>query len=107
MNGIQLTTKVIARIEKGKGKAFNLISAGKSGHADVIACLKGRHMELEIKGDNDDPSPLQIIQLNECIKAGGVGAVIYSMVDLESAIYYVKHNKPCPLIPTLTLKRQL
>ena len=71
MNGQQLTAEVIADIEASGGKAINLIAASKAGNADIVACYKGKYIELEIKGRGDTEKPHQALKLNEAIEAGG------------------------------------
>lgn len=98
MNGAALTKAVIAKITSLNGKAINLIAASTAGHADVIACYQGKYIELEIKGSGDREKPHQALKLNEAIKAGGYGAFIHSLDDLDEVLSLVRNNQPCPLV---------
>lgn len=103
MDGSELTGKVMTRIEELGGKAINLIAASKSGNADVIACVNGKYFELEIKGDGDTEKPHQAEKLNQAIDAGGYGAFIYSLEDLEDLLVYARNNRPCPKVKSTIL----
>ena len=98
MNGSELTKLVMDYVEASGGKAINLIAASKAGNADIIACINGRYVELEIKGKGDTEKPHQAEKLNEAIKAGGYGAFIHSQQDLKKLLTLVYNNKPCPLV---------
>ncbi len=64
----------------------NVTAASKSGHMDIIACIKGDFYGFEIKWKNDQPSELQKEKINKCIDAGGKAYFIRSLEQLRFTI---------------------
>jgi len=48
------------------------------GVADIVACINGRHVELEVKAGKDKPSLEQLQRQQEIRRAGGVYEFICS-----------------------------
>jgi Holliday junction resolvase len=44
---------------------------GKSGVADIIACLDGTFWSIEVKREDKEPTKLQYRRMAEVLKAGG------------------------------------
>ncbi|MFI3236786.1 MAG: VRR-NUC domain-containing protein [Lachnospiraceae bacterium] len=49
----------------------------KSGIPDILVCCKGRFMGIEVKGATGTPSDLQIYNLRQIDKAGGLAILIF------------------------------
>ena len=49
----------------------------KEGIPDVLACINGLFYGLELKGTDGRPSVLQLKNLKDIRKAGGIGMLIY------------------------------
>lgn len=49
----------------------------KSGIPDLLACVNGRFVAIEVKGDGGYLSPLQYHTLCQIINSGGVTMVVY------------------------------
>ena len=49
----------------------------KAGVPDIIACVKGRFIGVEIKGPAGKPTELQIHNLKKIDEAGGYGILLY------------------------------
>ena len=49
----------------------------KSGVPDLLVCFSGRFIGIELKASRGKPSDLQLYQLREIEKAGGVGILLY------------------------------
>lgn len=49
----------------------------KKGVPDLLICLKGRFIALELKAENGKPSELQIYQIYQIKQAGGISLVLY------------------------------
>lgn len=47
------------------------------GTPDIIACVKGYFVAVEVKAENGKPSDLQLYHLEQIRKAGGYGTVLY------------------------------
>jgi hypothetical protein len=49
----------------------------KSGIPDILVCCKGRFLGIEVKAPNGKPSDLQIYNLRQIDKAGGIAILLY------------------------------
>jgi len=49
---------------------------GKAGTPDDLICWRGVFIAIEIKSDEGDPTPLQVLALKQIRDAGGVAAVL-------------------------------
>lgn len=45
---------------------------GKSGVADIIACIKARFVSIEVKREGKKPTPIQERRMDEIRRAGGI-----------------------------------
>ena len=70
----------IKRYLKDKGcyrvKYFGC-SYSESGTPDILACVNGHFLAIEVKGDNGKPSELQLVKVDAIRKAGGFAYVVY------------------------------
>ena len=49
----------------------------KKGIPDILACINGRFYGIEDKSHNGRPRMLQLINLRDIRKAGGIGVLLY------------------------------
>lgn len=49
----------------------------KSGIPDMLVCCKGRFIAVEVKAPNGKPSDLQIYNLRQIDRAGGLAILLY------------------------------
>lgn len=49
----------------------------KSGIPDILVCCKGRFLAVEVKAPNGKPSDLQIYNLRQIDRAGGLAILLY------------------------------
>ena len=49
----------------------------KVGTPDILACVNGHFVAIEVKAENGKPSELQLYHIEQIIKAGGIGYIIY------------------------------
>ena len=73
----KLKEKVLADL-KGMGAwAEKIQQVGKVGTPDILACINGRFIALELKSKEEEaPSKAQVIKLRRVIKAGGYAAIV-------------------------------
>lgn len=62
----------------------------KPGDPDLISCVDGRFLAVEVKAPYGRQSDIQAIRQREIERAGGVYALVRSMDDLESAINQIR-----------------
>lgn len=48
-----------------------------SGTPDILACISGYFLAIEVKAQNGKPSELQLAKIDEIRKAGGFAYVVY------------------------------
>ena len=63
-----------------------IIQANKNGVADILCCLNGRFIALEVKTPTGKTSLIQDYQLAQITAAGGVCAVVRSLDDVKNVI---------------------
>lgn len=69
---------------KAKGyKAVNTMQLSKSGNADIIACCKGRYVEIEVKQVGKKSRELQLVKANETLEAGGLWLEAHSLNEVK------------------------
>lgn len=49
----------------------------KVGVPDILACVNGKFVAIEVKASNGKPSPLQIDNRDEIRQCGGVSVIVY------------------------------
>lgn len=69
---------------------IKIVAATKSGNPDIICCLNGRFMAIEVKQPGKHPTELQKLKMDKIRAAGGVAFVACSIDDVENAI--IQHN---------------
>lgn len=63
----------------------------KAGIPDILACLNGIFLGIEVKAVGGKPSDLQIVNIREIRKAGGIAIILYpydydAFIDLCESI---------------------
>lgn len=59
---------------------------GTAGIPDIIACMGGRFVALEVKQPGGKPTRLQEITLGKIREAGGIAAVVTSVEEVRSVL---------------------
>ena len=57
-----------------------------AGVPDVLACLDGRFIAIEVKQPKKNPTPIQLFHLGEVNQAGGVSMVVHSVDELREIL---------------------
>lgn len=60
---------------------------GRKGVPDILACVRGKFVAIEVKVAPDKPSPWQMRELKACQEAGGISVVAYSLEELMFQIW--------------------
>ena len=71
-------TKLIKLIEKNNGYVvkFNASAISKIGVPDLLACINGKFVGLEVKKENGKPSEIQLWNIEQIKKSGGIAMVV-------------------------------
>jgi len=59
----------------------------QAGASDMLCCINGKFIALEVKAGDNKATPLQLAFIDDTIKAGGYGFVVYSAQDVEKLFY--------------------
>lgn len=59
---------------------------GTAGIPDIIACVDGRFVALEVKQPGGKPTRLQEITLGKIREAGGIAAVVTSVQEAKQTL---------------------
>lgn len=49
----------------------------ENGTPDILACVNGYFLAIEVKAQNGTPSALQLVKIDDIRKAGGFAYVVY------------------------------
>ena len=66
----------------------------KIGTPDIIACVNGCFVAVEVKAENGKPSEQQLYHLEQIALAGGYGAIIVPTEGVEKIKTYISKNYP-------------
>ena len=67
----------------------------KRGIPDLIACVNGYFVGIEVKAENGTPSELQLYNVRKIQEAGGIAMVLYpkDFEDFKNLIYKLKEGE--------------
>lgn len=83
-----LSIEPTAHIYKVYGSGFS-----RRGEPDLLCCIRGRFIGLEVKDPNNKSygaTPLQLQVINEIKESGGIASVVMSPEDVEVLLYESK-----------------
>lgn len=91
LDALALMGAVVVRVNSGglKDATGRLVRFNRTpGCSDILACLRGRFVAVEVKrpGKANAVTPIQQAFLDAVRRAGGVGIVATSAADLESQL---------------------
>ncbi len=82
--------EIVARIQKylkaNGAYVVKTIVSNRAGIPDILACLDGTFIGIEVKTDTGVVSPLQSANLVMIVEAGGVGMVARSTADVKRVL---------------------
>lgn len=75
----------------------------KSGVPDILACVNGYFVGIEVKAQNGKPSELQLYNIQQIRKAGGFAYVVYPsgwerLKDILDGLLIEKFNREGEMI---------
>lgn len=56
------------------------------GISDIIACVRGRFVAIELKKDGGVASPHQLLYIKQVEKTGGIGGVCDTVADVKALV---------------------
>ena len=87
-------TKIRKFLEAEGCYCFKVWGGGyqQAGIPDLLICVNGYFVAVEVKGDRGKPSELQLYNIGKINEAGGVGLVLYpkDFEDFKQLIFKLK-----------------
>ncbi len=71
----------------------------QKGVADLLMCFEGRCITLEVKAPAGRPTTLQLNQLRQVQRAGGVAAIVRSVDEVRVIFDAIRAAGPLPPLP--------
>ena len=82
----KIQKEILLFLESLGSWSFKTIESNKRGVPDIIGCLDGRFVGIEVKRPGKAPTVIQSIQLNNIEKAGGISFVATSAAETEDKL---------------------
>lgn len=57
-----------------------------SGIPDIIACVNGQFVAIELKGDGYHPTAVQTMKIGKIVNSSGIAGVCYSLEDVKNLV---------------------
>jgi Holliday junction resolvase len=81
-----IQTKIIEYLTVIGAYAVKVVKATKAGVPDVICCMNGKFIAIEVKRSGKQPEPLQIYNAQRIEKAGGIAICAHSVEELKTEL---------------------
>ena len=91
-----IQAKVLKYLRNEGHYAVKIISASQSGTPDILACVRGHFIGIEMKQPGKDATPLQEYKARQIRDAGGTAWTITSLDqlrDLLTTFQQTNHNE--------------
>jgi len=66
------------------------ILLNKNGVPDIIACIRGKFIAIEVKRVGCKPTELQLYNKREIERAGGLAYIVYDLKEVEQLTELLK-----------------
>ena len=86
MKESQIQNKIIKYLNGIGAYSIKTIVTNRNGCPDIICCLKGRYVALEVKAEKGTVSQLQEHNIKLIKKSGGVAAVVRNVEEVKEII---------------------
>ena len=81
-----IQSKIMDYLKSINAYPVKIVAATKSGNPDIICCLNGRFVAIEVKQPGKNPTELQKLKMDKITEAGGVAFVARSVSDVMTAL---------------------
>ena len=75
-------------------KCIRVSDRYQKGYSDLFLCIRGQFVVAELKDDTGTASPHQELFIADIIRAGGIGAVCYTMRDIQCLVDEARNRRP-------------
>ena len=77
----QIQKEIIKYLESIGAYTIKTIKTNRAGTPDIIACLNGRFVAIEVKRKGNKATPLQLAKIKQIRALGGIAFIAYSKDD--------------------------
>lgn len=92
MKESEIQKKIIQYLNTIGAYTIKTISTNRNGCPDVICCLNGKFIALEVKADKGIVSKLQEHNIKQIKNSGGIAEVVRSVDDVEKIVECLNSN---------------
>jgi len=78
--------EIIKYLESIGAYTIKTIRTNRAGTPDIIACLDGRFIAIEVKRKGNKPTPLQLAKIEQIRASGGITFIAYSKDDVVKCL---------------------
>ena len=78
-----IQAKIQKYIKARGGYVIKTITSNRAGIPDLLCCINGRFIGIEVKGPGGKASPLQAANITMIEAAGGIGLIAYSVAEVK------------------------
>ena len=89
----KIQSKILKELKAAGIYAHKNITTNKKGIPDIIVCYRGKYVALEVKRPGGKPTELQLWNINEIRKSGGVAEIVYGWEDVVTVLNEVADEK--------------
>lgn len=82
MREADIQRRILRELKKLGAWSVKVMQASRNGTPDILACLNGRFVAIEVKGPRGKPTVLQLEQIARIEDAGGIAMVARSWEDV-------------------------
>ena len=96
MSESQIQSKILKYLADEGIYAVKVMSSNHSGTPDILACVKGVFVGIEVKTPEGKTSKLQDYALTQIRKSGGEAWVVHSLAELADLVSHfpnINHNE--------------
>lgn len=86
----QIQKEIIKYLESIGAYTIKTIKTSKAGTPDIIACLDGKFIAIEVKRKGNKPTPLQLAKLDKIRESGGIAFIAYSKDEVINQLKELK-----------------
>ena len=82
----RLKARIIAHLRQDGWYATSVVIGSRNGVPDIVACVDGRAVAVEVKVGKDRLSPLQRVEADRWRRAGGIYIEARSVEDVTAGL---------------------
>ena len=93
MREAKLSRYCMDRLERLPDSFWFVTTGGvfqRRGIPDIVGCLRGTFVGLELKTSRGRPTTLQVYTLEKLLSSGGVGAILFGKEGVEEALEWLR-----------------